>query len=229
MAAAAAATIGLSTPAFAAITLSTYNGPDLTTKIKASTTNIQNDQQTVYGSTLLNGGSADVTFVGYRSDQSTPEAIHITDGAGFASITSSPNNATNQLYSILIDITSSDFNQYMFSIQLVNDGYITVAYTLASPPGGSGYADPITGLFQMANQNVDYILQGGTFTQIVITSTSPIKEFKQNSVTLGSVPDTLHPVPEPASWALMLLGFGGMGLVLRRGRRSGKPTLMQIA
>ena len=100
---------------------------------------------------------------------------------------------------------------------------------LASPPGGTGYADPITGLFQKANQNADYILQGGVFTQIVITSTSPIKEFKQNSVTLGTVPDTLHPVPEPASWALMLLGFGGMGLVLRRGRRSGKPTLMQIA
>ena len=26
-------------------------------------------------------------------------------------------------------------------------------------------------------------------------------------------------VPEPATWALMLLGFGGMGLMLRRGRR----------
>ena len=228
-AAIAAATVGLSAPAFAAVTLASYNGPDLNTKIKASTTDTHNDQQTVYGSTLLNGGSADVTFVGYRSDQSTAEAIHITDGAGFASITSSPNNAANNLYSILIDITSSDFNQYMFSIQLVNDGNITVAYTLASPPGGSGYADPITGLHQNANANNTYILQGGVFTQIVVTSTSPIKEFKQNSVTLGSVPDTLHPVPEPASWALMLLGFGGMGLVLRRGRRSGKPTLMQIA
>jgi hypothetical protein len=33
-------------------------------------------------------------------------------------------------------------------------------------------------------------------------------------------------VPEPATWGLMLLGFGGMGMMLRRRRR---PTLAQIA
>jgi hypothetical protein len=37
----------------------------------------------------------------------------------------------------------------------------------------------------------------------------------------------LAPVPEPATWALMLLGFGGMGMALRRSRR--RKTLMQIA
>ena len=36
----------------------------------------------------------------------------------------------------------------------------------------------------------------------------------------------LLPVPEPSSWALMLLGFGAIGLVIRR---SSKPTLAQIA
>lgn len=34
------------------------------------------------------------------------------------------------------------------------------------------------------------------------------------------------PVPEPATWGLMLLGFGAMGLTLRRRRR---PVLSQIA
>jgi hypothetical protein len=36
-------------------------------------------------------------------------------------------------------------------------------------------------------------------------------------------------VPEPATWAMMLLGFGGIGLALRRGRRQTKQALMQIA
>lgn len=35
-------------------------------------------------------------------------------------------------------------------------------------------------------------------------------------------------VPEPATWALMLLGFGAMGLSLRRGRNSLQP-LHQLA
>ena len=34
-------------------------------------------------------------------------------------------------------------------------------------------------------------------------------------------------VPEPSTWAMMLLGFGAMGVALRRGRRTGK--LAQIA
>jgi hypothetical protein len=36
-------------------------------------------------------------------------------------------------------------------------------------------------------------------------------------------------VPEPATWGLMLLGFGGMGMALRRSRRRSTRTLMQIA
>jgi hypothetical protein len=226
MAVTAAAALGMATPATAAVTFIDYSGSDLATKIKASTTDTTNDVNTVYGSTLLNGGSADVTFTGYKSDSSTQNAIHITDGAGFASITDA--GGPNELYELLIDITSADFNQYMFSIQLVNDGFVKVYYNLASDPIGTwNQATPLAGIAQNANANNTYLLQGGTFTQIWIRSNSTIKEFKQNSVTLGSTPAPL--VPEPGTWALMLLGFGGIGLALRRGRRHGKPTLMQIA
>ncbi len=225
MAATAAAAIGIATPAMAAVTFASYNGPDLTTKIKASTTNTAEDVPTVYGSTLLNGASADVTFTGQQGNMTTPENIHITTGAGFASVTDAPGNATNLFQTLTIDVTSADFNQYMFSIQLVNDGTVFVYYMLASG-GGWNIASPSGGIFQAANGNNTYVLQGDVFTQIMVYSTSPIKEFKQNSITLGSVP---APVPEPATWGLMLLGFGGMGLALRRGRRRSKPTLMQIA
>lgn len=38
---------------------------------------------------------------------------------------------------------------------------------------------------------------------------------------------TMTPVPEPATWAMMLLGFGGIGMAMRRGRRRPR-TLMQL-
>ena len=225
MAATAVAAIGLASPAYAAVTFSSYNGPDLATKIKASTTNTVNDAQTVWGCTANDGSCANVQFTGYRGDMATAENIHITDGAGFAAISSSPDNAANLFQTLTIDITNFDFNQYMFSIQLVNDGTVFVYYALAAG-GGWNVASPAGGIFQAANANNTYVLQGDVFTQIMIYSTSPIKLFKQNSVTLGSVP---APVPEPATWAMMLLGFGGIGFALRRGRRRSKETLMQIA
>lgn len=45
-------------------------------------------------------------------------------------------------------------------------------------------------------------------------------------VSLGI--DVNRPVPEPGSWALMLLGFAGVGVTMRRSRKS-KPALMQVA
>ena len=43
------------------------------------------------------------------------------------------------------------------------------------------------------------------------------------SVTVGQVANLEHPehppaVPEPATWAMMLLGFGVVGFAMRRGR-----------
>lgn len=39
-----------------------------------------------------------------------------------------------------------------------------------------------------------------------------------SSATLNVEPATVSGVPEPTTWALMILGFGGIGAMLRRGR-----------
>ena len=52
-----------------------------------------------------------------------------------------------------------------------------------------------------------------------------------NTDTTGSFGGSItaaSPVPEPATWGLMLLGFGGMGVAIRRGRKS-KVRLAQVA
>jgi hypothetical protein len=71
-------------------------------------------------------------------------------------------------------------------------------------------------------------LNGGTsaFDYITVSVTgTTISEFKQDSINLGSGRPAL---PEPATWAMMLLGFGGIGMAMRRSKRR-SSTLLQVA
>jgi hypothetical protein len=45
-------------------------------------------------------------------------------------------------------------------------------------------------------------------------------------VATGNLTFQLIPVPEPATWAMMLIGFAGIGMTLRR---RAKPVLAQVA
>jgi hypothetical protein len=47
-----------------------------------------------------------------------------------------------------------------------------------------------------------------------------------SSGSLGGTVTITAAVPEPATWGMMLLGFAGIGVALRRSRR---PMLAQIA
>ena len=81
--------------------------------------------------------------------------------------------------------------------------------------------------------NVFYILAGAgeSYTSASLSSTAgavdgSFKDFKQLRLTLAGQPRAV--VPEPGTWGLMLLGFGGIGMALRRSRRR-NPALLQIA
>ena len=215
----AGAALGLAAPASATALFVDQNGPDLTTAIHASSTDTANDTTFVYGCTQNNGQCANVQFEGLQANQITGEAIHITGGSCFASITDAGSGA---LYNLIMDPTP-DFTDYEFTVQLVNDGAVSIYYLLT---GGSGWTlasgSPI---LQAANEADQYILHGdgSTFSAIMISSTSPIFQVKQNSINLAT-----SAVPEPGAWGLMLLGFAGIGMAVRRSRRR-SARLLQIA
>jgi len=65
-------------------------------------------------------------------------------------------------------------------------------------------------------------LTGGSHTLFVNGSLAP-------NIAAASYSGTLNiaPVPEPATWAMMLLGFGGIGFAMRGRKQNGR--LLQVA
>jgi len=226
---ASTATLGFASAANAGATLGPVNGPNLSTHIDASLENTQNNNVVVYGTTTSPTGQ-DVIFTA-----NTP--VHITGGSGFASI-SDVTTTDNTLFTMLTIDPAPNFTAYQFSVQLLTDSYILVQYLLAGANPATDWQtvpsnDPF---FQNANTNKDYELDatgGSIFGAIRIATCSDaacthvgggIDFVKQESITLANV----RSVPEPGTWGLMLLGFAGVGLAMRRSRKN-KPALMQLA
>lgn len=126
-----------------------------------------------------------------------------------------------------IDLSSfADINSISFLWGSV-DSYNTVQFLDASMNilasfSGNDIFDPANGNRTNPNTNpiVTFSLTGTdasdlTYLRLISSSNS----FEIDNLLVGSV-------PEPATWALMLLGFAGIGVALRRAR---KPALNQLA
>ena len=214
----AAASIAIASPAAAAVTLTTTNGAPLTNQIfgVAGTDGIH-----VYGTAPSNGGAANVEYTGNTD-------LHIT--SGFAQIQDA--GTQGDLFQIIIN-PDDLFDLMKLSVQLEGQaGTVTVYYLLSSSlldANTIASYTQIAGSFSSGqNDNQNYLISGGTFSGIMVSSTSPISVFqvKQNSYQLAGTPPPPGSVPEPATWAMMLLGFGGIGVAMRRRRKQG---LLQIA
>jgi hypothetical protein len=248
MTAVAAATMLTAVPAFAVPSLQQQTGPDLNAKIYASgdagfltTSNPagSTQDQSVYGNTSPQAGH-NVTFTGYTGFNTTTltlgslTSINITGGNGFAQIADAngvnptgqnPNPSQNDLFALVMNPVP-DFYLYEFSIQQFTAGSVTLYYDLAG--GGVNWL-PAGSSFTNGNGDTQYIFgdpnnMNLAIDSILILSGTAINHVKQNSIqTTGTAP-----LPEPATWAMMLLGFGGISMAMRRSRRR-NGVLMQVA
>ena len=135
-------------------------------------------------------GTADGTYV---SESEVDGALGFTLGDGVTSL-AGDQVITATTYDVAFD--------YSLAMNLTGDIIVDM---LRGQVNGQGF-----GVFYDDNK-----LQNQTFTIY-----DHVYHEYFTTYNILTIPDLSGGVPEPASWALMLLGFGGMGLMLRRRARS---------
>lgn len=117
-----------------------------------------------------------------------------------------------------------DFNALKDAGLVVSGGDLTALNNLLANAGGQVVLGihwgnvPESGNTPYGNVSAFYLWDSATAGSIHLTDTQGYS----NAVLYRSTPA----VPEPATWAMMLLGFGAIGMASRRRR---KPVLAQIA
>jgi hypothetical protein len=213
MIALATAAVGLAATPASAVTLQLCPGG---ASCVSGTTNVNLGTFNAPGSAMVTGnvgiGGPEVDFT------STNGLLETNTGA--ATIFTASGDALSQLTFTLVTgaFTSAEFN--------LEQGDPKAFDIVLSVSGGG---TKIISIANSAGSNVFDIIgdPGETFTSASFVSTGAggFKDFKQLRLVLAS---DVRAVPEPGTWALMLLGFGGMGMALRRGRKRGN-ALMQVA
>ena len=227
---AAAATIAIASPAsadVASVSASSVQG----TLVHG--TNTDQTATTVTGNLGTNGPN----IVNFDADTSGPgDLLRLQDGSGQADVTGAEitlGGTPNDTYNILsgniyltghagmqdieFGFTSGAVGTVDFIISALSATNIVETFNFDNLAIGNGDT-----FFAFLASN------GESITNVHYSVDAPpgsISTIKQVRIDLAGQFNS--GVPEPGTWAMMLLGFGGIGMAMRRGRKSGR--LLQIA
>jgi hypothetical protein len=145
----------------------------------------------------------------------------IMGASGQAVVTAADNTLTQLTFQLL----SSTFTTATFN--LVGTG--TIAFDGFVFGIGADGTDFVRAITTAGNSGLLGITgdAGERFTGFSLTATSGSLQAVEQ-VRLAGVQSITTAVPEPGTWAMMLVGFGGIGVTMRRRRRSG-ANLLQMA
>ena len=176
---------------------------------------------TVFG--LTKPGNVGVSF------QSSTQ-MHITGGSGYAQI-SDNTPANTPLNNLSVYLTNGGgFTGYEFTIQYGSHdvgkntpALLTIGYDLVGGGGGAFTYNANDAVRQnlrfTGSAATDFQLlatNGDVLSRVYLLSTARFDQIKQNDI---NVAPQVGAVPEPSTWATMLLGFGLMGAGYRRQSR----------
>ena len=143
-------------------------------------------------------------------------------------------NAADGAYSLDLSALSAGGVEQTFDTVL-GQAYLVDFFLAGNPDGGLGVRSEVTSATGGLNQTNLFVVAGGntranmgwtrysySFTATGASTTLSFASNENNPYgpALDNVSVTAAGVPEPASWALMMVGFGGLGAVLRSRRRA---------
>ena len=101
------------------------------------------------------------------------------------------------------------------------DSYNTLTFLLNGVAVGSFNGSVIGTPNKNGNTGTSgYVNFTGKYNEITLTTTQP--NFEVDNLAVGGV-------PEPSTWAMMLLGFGGIGFLMYRRGKTASPSLTMAA
>lgn len=158
-----------------------------------------------------------------------------TNGTTSAVVTDAVNNP-NKIEFDTTNATAGSFNEWFNFFSDSSNLAVLSATTATNPASTVSLLQLFTG-GSMTTAGTTLVNSstgtgnGLTLTSSLLPDTWYTFNYQGTLATAGDISGpasfyTVAPVPEPAAWALMLLGFGGIGLALRVRR---KPVLEQLA
>ncbi len=195
-------------------------------------TTVHNDGSASQGATVLGelgqGSDVDVIFTGTTTQN---KDLRLSKGQGQATVTGGLDTGT-QNPNDTFDITSFNLalgNDAAFDwIELSLMGSGTVSFSLLDDLGniftsdstGDFIYDLTNGQNKFAFQAINGQSIAGLSFNVTGGGVSSVSQIRIGQAAAAAA------VPEPATWAMALLGFGAIGFAMRRKRR---PTLSQMA
>jgi hypothetical protein len=151
---------------------------------------------------------------------------NVDTGAGFATITPIKGGTlTDLIFTPADDTLFTDFSFRGQLAPLGDTGVIDVKWTDSSGTSGTlvftGVPGPDSDFARLGIVSTDETLKS---VEVFTAAGESFDEFKQVQFSAASIPPS---IPEPSTWAMLLLGFAGLGFAGYRKAQSGRiaPTL----